>query len=142
MPLADGGASTWKTGPEISQLAQEYLGVSPPPLQPARQGETAHVFYCQSGVRTTQLIFGMVKAGWPLESLRNYDGSWVEWSHVAEADEIELESSAKSAQQQQQQSEAVVHGPVTALSTCVGVTCAAVVASSLMGRCRTFLVPQ
>jgi 3-mercaptopyruvate sulfurtransferase SseA len=43
-----------------------------------------HVFYCQSGVRTTQLIFGMHRAGWPLRALKNYDGSWVEWSARSE----------------------------------------------------------
>ena len=39
-------------------------------------------------MRTTQLIFGLARAGWPLERLKNYDGSWVEWSHLALADEI------------------------------------------------------
>ena len=39
-------------------------------------------------VRTTQLIFGLARAGWPLERLKNYDGSWVEWSHLALAEEI------------------------------------------------------
>ena len=39
-------------------------------------------------VRTTQLIFGLARAGWPLAQLKNYDGSWVEWSHLALAEEI------------------------------------------------------
>ena len=47
-----------------------------------------NTFYCQSAVRTTQLIFGLHRAGWPLETLRNYDGSWVEWSHLAKDDDI------------------------------------------------------
>mmetsp|Transcript_13098 Transcript_13098/g.17246 ORF Transcript_13098/g.17246 Transcript_13098/m.17246 type:complete len:81 (+) Transcript_13098:749-991(+) len=38
-------------------------------------------FYCQSGVRTTQLIFGLRLAGVAWKHLRNYDGSWIEWSH-------------------------------------------------------------
>ena len=50
-----------------------------------------HVFYCQSGVRTTQLTFGLCLAGWPLERLKNYDGSWVEWSAVADNSEIEVD---------------------------------------------------
>lgn len=44
-------------------------------------GSNVHTFYCQSGVRTTQLIFGLSLAGWPLDQLKNYDGSWIEWSH-------------------------------------------------------------
>ena len=47
-----------------------------------------HTFYCQSGVRTTQLIFGLTLAGWQSAQLRNYDGSWVEWSHLADDSEI------------------------------------------------------
>jgi 3-mercaptopyruvate sulfurtransferase SseA len=44
-------------------------------------GSNVHTFYCQSGVRTTQLIFGLSLAGCPLDQLKNYDGSWIEWSH-------------------------------------------------------------
>lgn len=39
------------------------------------------IFYCQSGVRTTQEIFGLYLLGWPEEQLMNYDGSWIEWSY-------------------------------------------------------------
>lgn len=38
------------------------------------------VFYCQSGVRSTQAIFALYLAGWPLEKLHNYDSSWIGWS--------------------------------------------------------------
>lgn len=37
-------------------------------------------FYCQSGVRSTQAIFSLYLAGWPLEKLHNYDSSWIGWS--------------------------------------------------------------
>jgi thiosulfate/3-mercaptopyruvate sulfurtransferase len=39
------------------------------------------IFYCQSGVRTTTPIFVLYMMGWPIEQLRNYDGSWIEWSY-------------------------------------------------------------
>jgi thiosulfate/3-mercaptopyruvate sulfurtransferase len=37
-------------------------------------------FYCQSGVRSTQALFALYLAGWPLERLHNYDSSWIGWS--------------------------------------------------------------
>jgi thiosulfate/3-mercaptopyruvate sulfurtransferase len=37
-------------------------------------------FYCQSGVRSTQGLFALYLAGWPLEKLHNYDSSWIGWS--------------------------------------------------------------
>ena len=42
------------------------------------------IFYCQSGVRTTQLIFVLYLLGWDTAKLRNYDGSWLEWSYHPE----------------------------------------------------------
>lgn len=39
-----------------------------------------HIFYCQSGVRTTTAILGLYRLGWDPEQLLNYDGSWREWS--------------------------------------------------------------
>ena len=72
----DGGR--WHCADEIRQRAQKLLcGAAPDDWM-------QHVFYCQSGVRTTQLIFGLCLAGWPLERLKNYDGSWVEWSAAAD----------------------------------------------------------
>ena len=42
------------------------------------------IFYCQSGVRTTQLIFVLYLLGWDTTKLQNYDGSWLEWSYHQE----------------------------------------------------------
>ena len=75
---ADG---TWLSAADIEELALAHLGARP-------SDEAVNTFYCQSAVRTTQLIFGLHRAGWPLETLRNYDGSWVEWSHLAKDDDI------------------------------------------------------
>jgi thiosulfate/3-mercaptopyruvate sulfurtransferase len=37
-------------------------------------------FFCQSGVRSTQALFTLYLAGWPVEKLHNYDSSWIGWS--------------------------------------------------------------
>ena len=74
---------TWCSPDEIRAAAKELLNAAPDD-----DAACVHTFYCQSGVRTTQLIFGLVLAGWPIRSLKNYDGSWVEWSHLANEDEI------------------------------------------------------
>ena len=39
-----------------------------------------HLFYCQSGVRTTAVIFSLHRLGWDCRNLVNDDGSWREWS--------------------------------------------------------------
>lgn len=39
-----------------------------------------HIFYCQSGVRTTTAIFALYLMGWDPAHLLNYCGSWIEWS--------------------------------------------------------------
>ena len=39
-----------------------------------------HIFYCQSGVRTTTAIFALYLMGWDPAHLINYPGSWIEWS--------------------------------------------------------------
>lgn len=39
-----------------------------------------HLFYCQSGVRSTTAIFALYLMGWDPAQLLNYDGSWQEWS--------------------------------------------------------------
>ena len=75
---------TWLPPEGIREVARRELDATP------TDGGGAHVFYCQSAVRTTQLIFGMCRAGWPLERLKNYDGSWVEWSHLASDDEVHV----------------------------------------------------
>lgn len=76
------GTGTWLPPNEIANVARRELSV--------QQGDTshAHVFYCQSGVRTTQLIFGLCLAGWPVDRLKNYDGSWIEWSHEASDEDV------------------------------------------------------
>ena len=76
---------TWHEPTEIRAIAERVLGGAAP-----GDGLGDHIFYCQSGVRTTQLIFGMCRAGWSLESLKNYDGSWVEWSHAAGAGDVRM----------------------------------------------------
>jgi 3-mercaptopyruvate sulfurtransferase SseA len=45
-------------------------------LDPAQR----HIFYCQSGVRTTTAIFALYLMGWDPAHLFNYCGSWIEWS--------------------------------------------------------------
>lgn len=40
-----------------------------------------HIFYCQSGVRTTTEIFALYLMGYDPSTLHNYDGSWLEWSY-------------------------------------------------------------
>ena len=72
---------SWESASHVAERARAVLGTAPGDGQ-------IHTFYCQSGVRTTQLIFGMTMAGWELSQLRNYDGSWVEWSHTADESEI------------------------------------------------------
>jgi thiosulfate/3-mercaptopyruvate sulfurtransferase len=40
-------------------------------------------FYCHSGARSTQGVFALYLAGWPMEKLHNYDSSWIGWSREA-----------------------------------------------------------
>lgn len=62
--------AVYKTYAEIAAQLKE-LGYSPDKHQ---------IFYCQSGVRSTQALFALYLAGWPIEKLRNYDSSWIGWS--------------------------------------------------------------
>lgn len=39
------------------------------------------VFYCHSGIRSTQVIFAFYLLGWPVEKLHNFDGAWIAWTH-------------------------------------------------------------
>lgn len=55
---------------EMKIKIKEY-GIDPNKIQ---------IFYCQSGVRTTQAMFCLYLLGYDEEKLRNYDGSWIEWS--------------------------------------------------------------
>jgi thiosulfate/3-mercaptopyruvate sulfurtransferase len=68
----------WKQAHEI-RAAAEAIGVS------LDQPVTA---YCNGGVTATQLIFGLHRAGLPIDSMSNYDGSWNEWG---ERDELPVE---------------------------------------------------
>jgi thiosulfate/3-mercaptopyruvate sulfurtransferase len=60
----------WLSATELTPLLQQ-LGYD-------RSKE--QYFYCQSGVRSTQVIFALYLNGWPLEKLHNYDSSWIGWS--------------------------------------------------------------
>ena len=60
----------WVTADEMKPLLQK-LGYD---------RKKDQYFYCQSGVRSTQGLFALYLAGWPLEKLHNYDSSWVGWS--------------------------------------------------------------
>jgi thiosulfate/3-mercaptopyruvate sulfurtransferase len=60
----------WVTAAE-AQAAIKKLGFDPGKQQ---------YFYCQSGVRTTQMIITLYALGWPMEKLHNYDSSWIGWS--------------------------------------------------------------
>ena len=62
--------SEWLTAAEIKPLLSK-LGFNP---------EKEQYFYCQSGVRTTQVLFALYLSGWQLEKLHNYDSSWIGWS--------------------------------------------------------------
>ena len=62
--------SEWLTAAEIQPLLHK-LGFDP---------KKEHYFYCQSGVRSTQVLFALYLSGWPIEKLHNYDSSWIGWS--------------------------------------------------------------
>jgi thiosulfate/3-mercaptopyruvate sulfurtransferase len=59
----------WRSGAQIREEATR-AGVS------LDEPVTA---YCNGGVTATQLLFGLHRAGLPLEKISNYDGSWNEW---------------------------------------------------------------
>ena len=42
-----------------------------------------HIFYCHSGVRAATPMLALYLMGYPVERLRLYDGSWMEWSRRA-----------------------------------------------------------
>jgi thiosulfate/3-mercaptopyruvate sulfurtransferase len=60
----------WVTADELKPLLQKF----------GYDRKKDQYFYCQSGVRTTQALFALYLAGWPLEKLHNYDSSWIGWS--------------------------------------------------------------
>lgn len=62
---------TWKSAPELQKVLDKH-GIDP---------ADHHVFFCHSGVRTTQAIFSLYMMGFPVEHLHNFDGSWVYWGN-------------------------------------------------------------
>jgi thiosulfate/3-mercaptopyruvate sulfurtransferase len=60
----------WVTADEMKLLLQKF----------GYDRKKDQYFYCQSGVRSTQGLFALYLAGWPLEKLHNYDSSWIGWS--------------------------------------------------------------
>ncbi|MDH3237488.1 MAG: rhodanese-like domain-containing protein [Deltaproteobacteria bacterium] len=79
----------WLTAAEIQPLLRK-LGFDP---------EKEQYFYCQSGVRTTQVLFALYLSGWELEKLHNYDSSWIGWS---KDDSLPLEAGVPSIGAQEQ----------------------------------------
>jgi thiosulfate/3-mercaptopyruvate sulfurtransferase len=65
-----GNDTEWMTAAGARKVL-EKLGFDPGKQQ---------YFYCQSGVRTTQMIATLYALGWPMERLHNYDSSWIGWS--------------------------------------------------------------
>ncbi len=74
----------WLTAAEMRPLLRE-LGFDP--------GKDQY-FYCQSGVRTTQVLFALYLSGWEFGKLHNYDSSWIGWS---KDDGLPLEAGLPSA---------------------------------------------
>jgi thiosulfate/3-mercaptopyruvate sulfurtransferase len=68
----------WRAPADIRRIAQS-IGVA------LDEPVTA---YCNGGVTATQLLFGLHRAGMPLDLLSNYDGSWNEWG---ERDDLPVE---------------------------------------------------
>ncbi len=54
------------------------------------QGEVPVIAYCQSGVRSAHMTFVLSQLlGW--DEVKNYDGSWIEWSYNAVNGNVEVE---------------------------------------------------
>jgi thiosulfate/3-mercaptopyruvate sulfurtransferase len=74
-PVAEGENPTlFKNASEVEKVVKKY-GMDP---------GNKHIFYCQSGVRTTTEMFALYLLGWDIDHLANYDGSWIEWSYHEE----------------------------------------------------------
>jgi len=70
----DGKPTGFKSAPEIQQVIDRFK------MDPRDQ----HIFYCQSGVRSTTAVFALYLMGWDPDRLYNYEGSWLEWSYHEE----------------------------------------------------------
>jgi len=67
----DGKATAFKTAAEIQQVIDKF----------GMDRHQTHIFYCQSGVRSTTALFALYLMGWSPGRLFNYEGSWLEWSY-------------------------------------------------------------
>ena len=67
----DGKPAGFKTAAEVQQVIDKFK------MDPRDD----NIFYCHSGVRSTTGVFVLYMMGWNPDRLRNYDGSWLEWSH-------------------------------------------------------------
>lgn len=67
----DGKPAGFKTATEVQQVIDKFK------MDPRDD----NIFYCQSGVRSTTGVFVLYMMGWDPDRLRNYDGSWLEWSY-------------------------------------------------------------
>ena len=68
----------FKTPAEIRARPQENGSV-------ARQGSYLLLSVC---VRSTTPVFALYLMGYPIERIRNYDGSWIEWSYYSKANGV------------------------------------------------------
>ena len=66
----EGRPSEFRTAAEIGAVLRRS-GFDP---------EHDHIFYCHSGVRAAVPLLALYLMGYPVERLRLYDGSWMEWS--------------------------------------------------------------
>lgn len=62
---------TWKDAAEVRAVMKRH-GI---------RRKDHHVFFCQSGVRTTQMLMTLYMMGFPPEHLHNFDGSWIYWGN-------------------------------------------------------------
>ncbi len=69
----EGRPSEFRTAAEIDAVLRT-AGFEP---------EDDHIFYCHSGVRAATPMLALYLMGYPVERLRLYDGSWIEWSRRA-----------------------------------------------------------
>jgi len=67
----NGHPTAFRQAAEISEAIERF----------GMRSDADQVFYCQSGVRTTTAIFALYLMGWDPARLRNYDGSWLQWSY-------------------------------------------------------------
>jgi len=75
---AEGGRpGAFRTAAEIGAVLRN-AGVEP-------GADRDHIFYCHTGTRAATPLFALYLMGYPVERLRNYDGSWVAWSNSSPA---------------------------------------------------------